>query len=85
MNGIAVYDVGSAYLCGGLVAAAALSVFADTYRSARFPDRGRQDIVILLAAALWPVVVLGVAQLGVLMVFARVTGGGRARRPSYQC
>lgn len=66
--GAACYGWGGGYLCAALVAAAIASVYADAHRRPNAPGAERQWAVILLAAALWPVMIVGLAQLGVFAV-----------------
>lgn len=66
MSGITIHSLGIGYLSAALAVAAAFSVFAGGHS----PAAGRQGIVILLAAALWPVMIVGVAQLGVLVIIS---------------
>lgn len=77
-----VYTAWVAYLCTAVVVTAASSALADRWRIDHSPNVGRQGIWIMLAGALWPFLIIGVAQLGMLLVVARI---GRGAASGHQC
>ena len=61
----------SAYLCLAMVCAAGTSVAVDAYRTGPPVAGLRGWMWILLAGALWPVVVVGLVHLGAVIAIAR--------------
>lgn len=65
---------------GGLLVATAASIFAGTYRTVDAPSRAWKGTLVMLAFGLWPVLVVGAAQLGLLLLVRRLPAADRSAR-----